>query len=78
MTTTRTATVVNGTLQLDEPLELPEQSRVTVSVASPTTSPHDAPSSPQRQSLDEFFQFVDQLGIRAGEHLTRDQMHERG
>lgn len=72
MKTTRTATVVNGTLKFDEPLDLPDLSRVEVTVA---TVPDDAVR--RHSAMEELFKLSDQLRIRDGERLTRDQMHER-
>ncbi len=76
MTTTRTATVINGALQLDEPLQLPEESRVTVTVSNDAQS--QAISAAPRRAMSDFRQFVKGLQIRDGEKLTREQLHDRG
>lgn len=78
MTTTHTATVVAGTLQLDQPLDLPEKSRVTVAVTPNLAVLPSTDDSASPRSLTEFFAFVDGLNINIGEKLTRDQIHERG
>ena len=76
MTTTRTATVVNGTLQLDEPLELPEQSRVTLVV---TPQEDAATRQRRREAMQKFFALADEVHfVSDGEKFTRDQLHERG
>lgn len=75
MTTTRTATVVNGALQLDEPLQLPEQSRVSVSVI-----PHTDDSARRRRiaTAEKFIQSVQETHfVSDGEKLTREQLHDR-
>ena len=76
MTTTLSATVVNGALQLDEPLTLPEQSRVQVTVIA---EPQDEDEvTRRREVLRKFRAFSDARPIfSSGERLTRDQMHER-
>ena len=73
MTTTHTATVVNGALQLDEPLKLPEHSRVHVTVLPLNPDPER-----RKRAFEQFFKLADELKICDGEKLTRDQMHERG
>lgn len=75
MTTTRTATVINGALQLDEPLHLPEESRVTVTVSNEAQG--EVASASPRRPMSDFRQFVQGLQIRSGEKLTRKQLHDR-
>ncbi len=76
MTTPLNKTVVNGALQLDEPLTLPEQSRVKVTV---TAEPKEGDEvARRREVLQKFRAFSDARPIfSSGERLTRDQMHER-
>ena len=75
MTTTHTATVVNGALQLDEPLELPEQSRVTVTVTAPTD---EETRRRRRDAAEKFLASARETRfVSDGEKLTRDQLHER-
>lgn len=71
MMTRMTGTVVNGALHLDQSLELPEQSRVTVFVTP-------APEAVRRKEiLKKFFESSDETPLFA-ERLTREQLHERG
>ncbi len=75
MTTTRTATVVNGNLKLDAPLELPEHSRVKVTVSAVVD---DIPHERRMEAARKFFASVEETKFsRGGERLTREQMHER-
>lgn len=78
MTTTTNATVINGRLQLDEPLDLPEQSRVAVNVSvGEAVSRNDMTPEARRRAFEAFVALGDRLQLRVGEHLTRDQMHDR-
>lgn len=77
MTTTLNGTVIDGELKLDEPLTLPNQSRVKVAVTSGQASATAIESGKPKQTLAEFFDYVDGLNIHMGERLTRDQMHDR-
>ena len=70
MKTTHTATVINGALKLDDPLELPEQSPVTVSITPATDSAR------RKEILKKFFELSDETPL-FGEPLTREQLHER-
>ncbi len=75
MSTTHTATVVNGALQLDQPLELPEQSRVAITVI-PLSD--EATRRRRKEALEKFFASVEETHfVSDGERLTREQMHER-
>jgi hypothetical protein len=62
---TDTATVVNGQLQLDTPLPLPDNSRVIVTVAPVATSSQQALASIQERLRKRPL-------YAAGEHFTRD------
>ncbi len=74
MKTTHTATVINGELKLDDPLELPEQSRVTVSV-----TPIKPSMARQLEALRQFKAISDATPLFGeGRRLTRDELHERG
>lgn len=65
-----TATVMNGQLQLDVPLPLPDNSRVTVTVAP-------FPEAAQ-QAWTSIKERLRQRPINAeGLHFTRDELHER-
>ncbi len=71
MKTQLTATVVNGTLQFDEPLNLPEHSRVTVSVL-----PKPSDVLRRQEILRKLFDSFDEQPINVAP-FTRDQMHDR-
>ena len=72
MKTTHTATVINGELKLGDPLVLPEQSPVTVSV-TPTTG-----SARRKEILKKFFELSDKTPLFGEDRrLTRDELHER-
>ncbi len=78
MTKTLKATVVNGTLQLEEPLDLPEQSRVAVDVlVGEDASRIEITPEARRRAFNAFVALGDRLQLRVGEHLTREQMHVR-
>ena len=73
MKTTHTATVVDGSLKLDDPLNLPEQSRVEITVA-PIAKVVDR----KLEALRNFRALSDATPLfGAAERLTRDQLHER-
>lgn len=75
MTTTRTATVINGALQLDEPLPLPEQSRGSVAVTSATD---EAARRRRKSAAEKFITSVRETQfVSDGDWLTREQLHDR-
>lgn len=75
MTTTRKAIVINGGLQLDEPLHLPEQSRVSVAVTSATD---DSARRRRKAAAESFIASVRETHfVSDGEKLTREQLHDR-
>ena len=66
------ATIQDGTLQLDGPIELPSGTRVQVILTPLPTE------SERQQAWDEFDRLCDEIHIHSNEpHLTRDQLHER-
>jgi len=66
-------TVVGGTLKLDEPVALPDQSRVRVTVESVVDS-----NEGWRKALDALNRLRQQRPIHAGNlRYTRDELHER-
>jgi predicted DNA-binding antitoxin AbrB/MazE fold protein len=69
-----TATFDNGVLVPDEPLSLPAQARVRLTVESVEESSHSGDSE-SWQSLEALWDEapIDTHGVR----LTRDQLHER-
>ena len=76
-TTHATGTVVAGQLQLDEPLGLPDQSRVSVTVEPATIAADD-----WRQRMTQGLKAMQNLKTQqpigsGGMRLTREQLHER-
>jgi hypothetical protein len=73
MITRTTATVEKGQLKLDQPVELPDHSRVNLVIEPVSESPQNplvAWESLQRRAR--------QRPIRSGgRHFTRDELHER-
>ena len=76
MTTQVMATVVDGELKLDKPLELPNAARVKV-VVEVELSPADRRER-YRRGLAEMEKLIREHPIHSGGlHFTRDQLHER-
>ncbi|MBP87741.1 MAG: hypothetical protein CMJ64_13635 [Planctomycetaceae bacterium] len=73
MKTQTTATVVDGMLKLDEPIDLPDDSRVRVTI--------EAVEESQRRwqdALDALEQLKQERPIHSGSRrYTRDELHER-
>jgi hypothetical protein len=67
---TLTGTVIDGQLKLDAPLALPNYSRVTVTV-SPVSTKAQAAWASLKQRL------ATRAVYAAGQHFTRDELHER-
>jgi len=68
---THLATVVGGQLKLDDPLPLPDNSRVTVTV-------DPVPAKPSQQAWNSLKERLQQRPVYAeGQHFTRDELHER-
>jgi hypothetical protein len=77
MTTQATGTVIDGQLQLDRPLPLPNQSRVTVTVQSAIDVPAD-----WRERMTQGLAAMEKLKAdhpigSGGLRFTRDELHER-
>lgn len=77
MTTQATGTVIDGQLQLDQPLPLPNRSRVTVTVQSAIAPPAD-----WQQRMQQGLAALQQLKAKhpigsGGVRFTRDELHER-
>ena len=73
MKTRHTATVVDGSLKLDDPLDLPEQSRVEITIA-----PIEKDVDRKLEALRKFRALSDATPLFGeAERLTRDQLHER-
>jgi hypothetical protein len=66
-------TVNRGQLQLDEPLDLPDQSRVQVIVEL-----NEDWRTRYRSGLEEFKRLIHERPIHAGIRFTREELHERG
>ena len=72
MSTDVTGTVLGGTLKLDQPLSLPDQSRVRVTI-QPVVS-----NEGWRHALDALDRLRREQPLRSGgQHYTRDELHER-
>jgi hypothetical protein len=68
-----TGTVVAGGLQLDQPIEFPDNSRVRVAV-----EPLDEWQTRFRAGLKAWRQLCQERAISSGgRHYTRDELHER-
>ena len=77
MTQTITATFEDGVLKPAQPLDLPEHAQVTITISEPVKSDMqkewDATKEQRLAALEKSLQLAKPLG----EHLTRDQLHER-
>ncbi len=73
MKTETTATVLDGALELDAPLDLPDRSRVRVAV-----EPLENWRARFEAGLEEWKAYCEQHPIHSGQqHFTRDELHER-
>ena len=84
-----TATVVNGSLQLDEPVDLPDQSRVDVTIetgaADKTSRPELSKSETagrdvqsRREAFERFRKLTEEHPLHlGGRRFTREELHER-
>ena len=69
MKTETTATVVDGALALDAPLDLPDRSRVRVAVE---------PLENWKAGLRDWKAHCEEHPVHSGpQHFTRDELHER-
>lgn len=73
MTTQAVATVENGRLTLDEPLDLPDQSRVQLTVELVVDDRDDAVTAWEALKR----RVLERPVHSGGQHFTRDQLHER-
>ena len=72
MVTKLAATVIDGALLLDEPLRLPDQSRVTVVIESASAT------AGSRGAFESFKKYSDEHPVDSeGHRFTRDELHER-
>ncbi len=68
-----TGTLIDGVVQLDQPVNLPNNSRVNVSVEPMSIGPAEA-----RAAFEAFKQRIRQRPIHSGgRRFTRDELHER-
>jgi hypothetical protein len=72
MRTQLTATVNHGQLELDEPLDLPDRSRVEVTVEL-----REDWRKRYLAGLERLRLLVQEQPIRAGVRFSRDELHER-
>ena len=76
MTTQVMATVVDGELKLDAPLELPNASRVRLVVEVEESA--DARRERRRRGMEAIEKLIREQPINSGGlYFTRDQLHER-
>lgn len=73
MKTQTTATVKDGQLELDEPLNLPDQSRVEVTVEL-----REDWRARYQAGMERLRTLIREQPIHAGIRFTRDELHERG
>lgn len=73
MKSVTTGTLVDGVIQLDELVELPNHSRVSVSIAPLAHRPEKA-----KAALESFLKRADERAFNSGgKRFTRDELHER-
>ena len=73
MTTVMTGTLIDGVVKLDETVNLPDNSRVSVSI-----EPIDHDPDKAKAALESFLKRADQRDFNsAGIRFTRDELHER-
>ncbi|REJ89845.1 MAG: hypothetical protein DWQ34_18515 [Planctomycetota bacterium] len=72
MTTETTATVVDGGLKLDVPLDLPNETRVRVAII-----PDDSERDRRKQLWKEFLEYMNQHPVDSGgRRFTRDELYD--
>ncbi len=73
MKTETTATVINGGLELDQRLDLPDQSRVRVAI-----EPLEGWKDRYSAGLESWKKFCEEHPVHSGgRRYTRDELHER-
>jgi hypothetical protein len=73
MATHFTATVIEGQLRLDQPLDLPDHSKVVVTVESPSDW-----REKYLKGLEEWRKLIEEHPINSGGvRFTREELHER-
>lgn len=77
MTTETTGIVVDGQLQLDQPLSLPNNCRVAVTVKTVADLPDDWQER-FAEGLREWREYIKEHPVRSGGvRFTREELHER-
>lgn len=77
MPTQVTATVIDGTLKLNQPVDLPSNSRVRVTV-EPLAESDELSDEERRAAWERFKQRARERPVNSGGlHFTRDELHER-
>lgn len=70
-----TATVVDGELELDHPVALPNNTRVSVTVRTVSATP---PSRASEKGWSSLKRRIQERPVHAGGlHYSRDELHER-
>lgn len=81
MKQTLKATIVNGALQLDGPLDMPDRSRVEVTIedrADVTTEAEPTPPGERQKAFERFRKLTEEQPLHlGGNRFTREQLHER-
>ncbi len=73
MTAHATGTLIDAVIQLDQPINLPNRTRVNLSI-----EPVEEPAVSSRVAFESFKRLIDEHPIRSGgRHYTRDELHER-
>ena len=72
MKTQTTGTVNHGRLELDQPLDLPDQARVQVTIEL-----NEDWRRRYRSGLERFKKLIRDRPIHAGVQFTREELHER-
>lgn len=77
------ATLVNGQLRLDQPLDLPDQTRFEVILQTEEIPPEEIPQAQpteaeRKEAWMRFIQWIEEHPVDSGgHHFTRDELHER-
>ena len=76
MSKTLAATFINGALQFDEPVDLPDKSRVAVTIRP--LSEDEELDSERDDAFESLLQLIRERPIHSGgRHFTREELHER-
>ena len=73
MSTQITGTIIGGRLELDEPIALPDQSRVNVVI-----SPRSEECAPRIEAFERWRKHIQEHPVDSGGmRFTREELHER-